>query len=383
MFSRKIKDDKTEQKVLSIMQRRWRKFKGMKRGYNSFRILVIAYILSFCLPVLVNNQALMVSYNGHWTFPAVQTFFAELPVVGLVIPNHAYPGVVFGQKNNTSECKYRDLKVQYQNEGQGNFVVMPLYPYGYKDMVAGDGVKEDVFTKPLGRTSDGGFRLFGTDDSGGDVFSKIMYGFNISISFALLLSFIEYLIGIPLGATLGYLGGWFDILMQRIIEIWASLPLLFLIIIVVSILTPSFGLLLGLLSVASWVGITTYVRAEFYREKAKDYVAAAVSIGIPTWKIMLKHILPNSLVPLITFFPFTLIGGITALVSLDFLGFGLPPGTPSWGSMISIGLDHINDGYWWLTVVPLTAMFLTLMMTVFIGEAIREAFDPKVFSRLR
>lgn len=383
MFSKKSKAAETEQKIPTIMQRRWRKFKSLKRGYNSFRILIVAYMLSFCLPILVNNQALMVSYNGQWAFPAVRAFFADLPIISLIVKKQTYQGVTFGQVNNTSECKFRDLKIQYDKEGQGNFVIMPLYPYGYKDMVDADGVREDVFAKPFTRTSDGGFRLFGTDDSGADVFSKITYGFNISISFALLLSIIEYLIAIPLGASLGYLGGLFDMLMQRVIEIWASLPLLFLIIIVVSMATPSFGLLLGLLSVASWVGITTYVRAEFYREKSKDYVAAAVSIGIPTWKIMLKHILPNSLVPLITFFPFTLIAGIGSLVSLDFLGFGLPPGTPSWGSMISVGLEHINDGYWWLTVVPLSAMFLTLMLTVFLGEAIREAFDPKVFSRLR
>lgn len=383
MFSKKSKAAETEQKIPTIMQRRWRKFKSLKRGYNSFRILIVAYMLSFCLPILVNNQALMVSYNGQWAFPAVRAFFADLPIISLIVKKQTYQGVTFGQVNNTSECKFRDLKIQYDKEGQGNFVIMPLYPYGYKDMVDADGVREDVFAKPFTRTSDGGFRLFGTDDSGADVFSKITYGFNISISFALLLSIIEYLIAIPLGASLGYLGGLFDMLMQRVIEIWASLPLLFLIIIVVSMATPSFGLLLGLLSVASWVGITTYVRAEFYREKAKDYVAAAVSIGIPTWKIMLKHILPNALVPLITFFPFTLIAGIGSLVSLDFLGFGLPPGTPSWGSMISVGLEHINDGYWWLTVVPLSAMFLTLMLTVFLGEAIREAFDPKVFSRLR
>ncbi len=383
MFSRKSKAVETEQKIPTIMQRRWRKFKSLKRGYIAFRVLTVAYLLSFCLPILVNNQALMVSYNGQWSFPAVRTFFVELPIVGLLVSNKTYQGVSFGQENNTSECRYRDLKVQYQQQGQGNFVLMPLYPYGPRDIVGADGVKEDVFSKPLAHTSDGGFRLFGTDDSGADVFSKIAYGFNISISFALLLSLIEYLIGVPLGAALGYLGGMFDILMQRVIEIWASLPLLFLIIIIVSMTKPSFGLLLFLLSIVGWVGITTYIRAEFYREKAKDYVAAAVSIGIPTWKIMLKHILPNSLVPLITFFPFTLIAGIGSLVSLDFLGFGLPPGTPSWGSMISIGLEHINDGYWWLTVVPLSAMFLTLMLTVFIGEAIREAFDPKVFSRLR
>jgi microcin C transport system permease protein len=182
---------------------------------------------------------------------------------------------------------------------------------------------------------------------------------------------------------MGYFGRWFDLLMQRFMEIWGSLPFLFLIIIVVSIVRPSFFVLVLLLVVFSWLGIAQQMRAQFYREKTRDYTAAAISIGVPTRRILLRHILPNSLVPIITFFPFAVVGDIGALVSLDFLGFGLAPPTPSWGEMVSIGMDNLTNGYWWLVLVPLGALFVTLMLVVFIGEAVREAFDPKTFSRLR
>jgi microcin C transport system permease protein len=201
--------------------------------------------------------------------------------------------------------------------------------------------------------------------------------------FALLLALLEYLIGVPIGAMLGFFGGRFDILAQRLIEIWATVPFLFLVIIVASIVRPNFALLLLLLALFTWVGITVLIRAEFYREKAKDYVAAAVAIGVPRWKIMFKHILPNSLVPIITYFPFSVVAGIGALVSLDFLGFGLPPPTPSWGEMMSVGLQHLATGKWWLMLSPMAALFVTLTLIVFIGESVREAFDPRTFSRLR
>jgi microcin C transport system permease protein len=171
--------------------------------------------------------------------------------------------------------------------------------------------------------------------------------------------------------------------MQRFIEIWQSLPFLFLIIILVSIFRPSFLLLVVLLTLFAWISVAAQMRAQYYREKTRDYVAAAVSIGVPTWKILVNHILPNSLVPIITFFPFAVVGGIGALVSLEFLGFGLAPPTPSWGEMVGVGLREITNGYWWLVLVPLGAMFSTLILVVFIGEGVREAFDPKTFSRLR
>ncbi|MFZ9870917.1 MAG: ABC transporter permease subunit [Candidatus Kapaibacteriota bacterium] len=258
---------------------------------------------------------------------------------------------------------------------------MPFYPFGPIEDITQSGNTQ--FLAPFEADGAGNTRWFGTDDRGRDVFARMAYGFNVSLSFALALVILEYLIGIPLGMISGFRGGWFDIILQRFIEIWSTLPILFVIIIVVSLFTPSFILLLGLLSITSWIGITWLIRAEFLREKSKDYVAAAVSIGVTTRTILLKHILPNSLVPIITYFPFAIVAGIGALVSLDFLGFGLPPPTPSWGEMVSLGLKYITTNKWWLVAAPLGAMFVTLLLTVFVGESVREAFDPKVFSRLR
>jgi microcin C transport system permease protein len=223
--------------------------------------------------------------------------------------------------------------------------------------------------------------LFGTDDRARDVLARLLYGFNISISFALVVTLFAYLIGVSIGALLGYFGGKVDILGQRIIEIWSTLPFLYVMIIVSSILQPNFILLVLIMTAFGWEGITYYVRGEFYREKARDYVSAAVSLGAKNHTIIFKHVLPNSVTPIISFAPFAIVADISSLVALDFLGFGLPPPTPSWGQLIRQGMTNIEN--WWLVAAPLAAMFLTLIAIVFIGEAIREAFDPKVYSRLR
>ncbi len=367
-------------KSLTINQRRWRKFKGLKRGYYSFLILVTAYILSLFLPLLVNNKAIIVHYNGETYFPAAKSFFVNIPAIGSIFGSDFYSGESFGQVGNSGEAVYRKLQLQYEREGGSNYLLMPLYKFGPIEDISVDG--NDPLKAPFDSDSQGQFRLLGTDDRGRDVFARMVYGFTVSISFALIMVLIDYIIGVPIGGMLGYFGGWFDIIMQRIIEIWSTLPILFIVIIIASLIRPDFWMLILILSLVGWIGPTVLMRAEFYREKAKDYVAAAISIGVPTRKIILKHILPNSLVPIITFFPFTVVGGITALVSLDFLGFGLPPPTPSWGQMLGVGLSNITSS-WWLVMVPLSAMFSTLLLTVFIGEGIREAFDPKVFSRLR
>ncbi len=357
---------------LSVNQRRWRKFKTLRRGYYSFVILLVAYALSFLLPVLVNNKPVVVKYQGEWYFPAVADLFG--------IPAF-HSGEQFGVIGETGECNYRLLESKFSSDGSDNFIIMPLYPYSPSEDINVAGNQK--FLPPLTSVDGSTSRLLGTDDRGRDVFVRMAYGFNVSLSFALILALMEYLIGVPIGAMSGYFGGKFDLILQRFVEMWSTLPVLFLIIIVVSLTAPNFFLLLGLLVFVSWIGIALYMRAEFLRERSKDYVAAAISIGVPTHKVILKHILPNSLVPVITYFPFAIVAGISALVSLDFLGFGLPPGTPSWGEMFRLGIDYISQNKWWLVMSPMLAMFLTLSVAVFIGEAVREAFDPKTFSRLR
>ncbi|MBI2793531.1 MAG: ABC transporter permease subunit [Ignavibacteria bacterium] len=359
-------------KSQSLLSRRWQKFKSLKRGYYSFVILVIIYLLSFLLPVLVSNKALVVQYNGSKMFPA----FADL--VGLA-SYHGYED--FGLKSAGGEVNYRRLSQEFEKADNGNYVIMPLYPFSPQEDISVEG--NEKFLPPLTPGTHTAARLLGTDDRGRDVFARMAYGLNVSLSFALLLAILEYCIGVPIGAISGYFGGKFDLILQRVVEIWFTLPVLFIIIIVVSLVSPNFFLLLGLLLLVSWISIALYIRAEFLRERTRDYVAAAVSIGVPTWKIIVRHILPNSLVPIITFFPFSIVSGITALVSLDYLGFGLPPGTPSWGEMFGLGVQYINQNKWWLVMSPMSAMFFTLSLTVFVGEAVREAFDPKTFSRLR
>lgn len=369
----------TTTKQLSINQRRWKKFKSLKRGYYSLLILVFSYLLSFLLPLLISDKALVVHHNGETSFPAFRDFAASLIPFESLKPSTFRSGTEFGQTGNEGDADYRRLDIQYEAAGGDDYVIMPIYPFGPNEDIGVNG--NEKFIGPFTADANGFTRIFGTDDRGRDVLARMSYGFGVSISFALLVAILEYLIGIPLGAVMGYFGGKLDVLMQRFIEIWQSLPFLFLIIIVVSIVGPSFMLLVYFLAAFAWIGITTQMRAQFYREKTKDYVAAAVSIGVPTWKILLKHIFPNTLVPIITYFPFAVVASIGALVSLDFLGFGLAPPTPSWGQMIGVGLSNLTK--YWLVLVPMGAMFVTLSLVVFIGEGIREAFDPKVFSRLR
>ncbi len=342
---------------LSILKKRWLKFKTLKRGYYSFIILIILYTLSWFLPMLINNRALIVSYEGELYLPAISGY---------------YPGSEFGQ-DVPGEAIYRDLKESWEQFESDNWLLMPPYPYSPFEDITVKGNK--MYEAPSST------HWLGTDNTGRDVFARLCYAFNISISFALVLTILNYIIGVLVGGSMGYFGGKFDLFFQRIIEIWSSLPMLFVIIIISSIIRPSFFLLIFIYTIVNWIGMTYLMRAEFYREKSKDYVAAALSMGQTNFKVMFKHILPNSLVPIITYFPFSVVGGISALVGLDYLGFGMPPPTPSWGQMLDVGLQNISK--WWMVFAPVSAQFVTLIMVVFIGEAVREAFDPKVYSRLR
>ena len=342
----------------SILKRRWKKFKTLKRGYYSLVTLTVLYTISFFLPVLINNKALIVKYNGSYHFPIFSGYCEGNEFVQDV------PG----------EPRYRVLQKEFSNQNQtGNWVLMPPYPYSPYEDITTEGNK--MYESPSRK------HWLGTDNTGRDVFARLCYAFNISISFALILTLINYVIGVLIGGTMGYFGGKFDLIFQRLIEVWSSLPMLFVIIILSSILKPSFLLLIGIYTLVNWISMTYLMRAEFYREKSRAYVAAALSMGQSNFKVMFKHILPNSLVPIITYFPFAVVAGITALVGLDYLGFGLSPPTPSWGQMLDVGLQNIRK--WWMVFAPVTAQFLTLLCIVFIGEGVREAFDPKVYSRLR
>ena len=354
--------------AVSLLRKRLRKFRRIKRGYYSFVIIVGAYLLSFMLPVLANNVALVVRHDGRFYFPLL-TY---------------YPASEFGQ-SAFGDPDYRALRNQFGKEGRGDWVLMPPIPYGPNEDLL------DPSAAPPNPPS--GAHIFGTDDRGRDVLVRLAYGFNISLTFALLVTLFADVTGVIVGAALGYFGSRIDIVGQRFIEIWSSLPFLYTIMIVSSIivpiylpgrmvfLQPSLWLLVVILAAFDWMAITYYIRGEFYREKAKDYVGAAIATGVSEPAIMFRHILPNALTPVVSFAPFEIVANISALVALDFLGFGLPAPTPSWGELIGQGMQNLT--IWWLVFFPLAFLFLTLLLVVFIGEAVREAFDPKEFSRLR
>jgi microcin C transport system permease protein len=352
----------------SILERRLRKFRRLKRGYYSFLAIVAAYLVSFLLPLIANNVALVVKYHGRYFFPLLRYHSAT----------------EFGV-NAIGEPDYRDLQQRLARAGSGDWALMPLIPYGPNESLL------DLPGAPPNPPSAG--HIFGTDDRGRDVLVRLAYGFNISLTFAMLVTAVGNALGVMIGASLGYFGGKLDIVGQRGIEIWSSLPFLYTIIIVSSIvvpiylpgrnqlLQPSFWLLVFILAAFDWMGMTFYIRGEYYREKAKDYVGAALVTGVSERAVMFRHILPNALTPVISFAPFEIVANISALVALDFLGFGLPAPTPSWGELIGQGMENLTK--WWLVLFPLGLLFLTLLLVVFIGEAVREAFDPKEFSRLR
>ncbi|RME74335.1 MAG: ABC transporter permease subunit [Planctomycetota bacterium] len=263
-------------------------------------------------------------------------------------------------------------------------IVMPPYPFSPGELLLnyeGSPPYPPVWARPANAA--GMWPLLGTDFDGRDVLSQLLYGFRVSFAFALAVALIGYAIGVSVGGIMGYFGGWIDIAVQRVIEVWSSIPFLFTIMILASVINPGFLALAVLLIVLrSWLGITYTVRGEFYRERSRDYVQAARAIGLRDTKIMRRHILPNALVPVVTFLPFDIVAYIGALVSLDYLGFGLPPSTPSWGRLLRQGADNVKN-YPELVIIPVIAFAVTLFCVVMIGEAVREAFDPKEYARLR
>lgn len=346
-MSEKINDIVTG---LSPGQRAWLRFRSNRRGYISLWIFSVLFVLCFFAEVLSNDKPLIVNYEGEFYFPVVKI----------------YPETTFGGDFET-EADYTDSFVRNQLSRNGNWMIEPLNPYSYNTI---NFVSDLPNPAP---PSDHNF--MGTDDRGRDVLARVIYGFRISVWFALALMVIGVAIGIVMGAIQGYFSGKTDLIMQRIIEVWSSMPELYLLIIFASIFQPSIWLLMILLSLFGWMGLSDYVRAEFLRGRNLDYVRSARAMGLTDFSIMSKHLLPNSLTPVITFLPFRISGAILALTSLDFLGLGVPPTTPSLGELLSQGKENIEA--WWLSLSAFVVLVGTLMLLIFIGEALREALDTR------
>ncbi len=343
-------------KLNPLTIRKIKRFKSIRRGYYSSIILLILIVLSCFAELLVSSRALVVSYQGNYYFPTY----------GKILP-----GKTFGL-DYEYETNYRQLSRKFKEEKSSDYILMPLAPFNEyeNDLVDGE--------YPPTAPSSAQQHYLGTDSSGRDVLARLVYGFRIAIFFSLFLLMCNYMVGIAIGCMMGYIGGKFDLFFQRIIEVWSNMPFLYVVIIVSSIMVPSFWTLIMIMVFFGWMQMTWYMRTSTYKEKAREYVMAAKSIGASDVRIVFHHILPNSISIIVTFIPFSIAGGISSLTSLDYLGFGLPAPTPSWGELLQQGTSNM-EAYWMAGSVTV-AMIVILAMVTFIGEAIREAFDPKKFT---
>lgn len=339
-----------------VTRRRLDKFRKLRRAHVSFWVLLVTYGLTLFADLIANNQPLAVRYGGKMFFPVL--FF--------------YSGNHFGLAE-TDRPRYKEMaRTPAFAPGSGNWILFAPVPYGYNESLLDlDG---NPPTPPTRRN------LLGTDDRGRDILTRLIHGYRISFSFALLITLVGMTLGIMVGALQGYLGGIFDITAQRVIEIVSALPFLYIVIIVGSSLGSSILVLLIVFAMFNWIGISYYMRSEFYRLREVPFVEAARAMGLGRAKIMFRHILPNALTPVLTFLPFELIGAIFALSALDFLGFGLPAPAPSWGELMRQGMSNITS--YWLSLFPAIALFAVLLLIAFVGEGVRDAFDPKEFNRM-
>ena len=340
-------------KLNPLTRKKIQRFKSIRRGYYSFLIFTTLVLLSCFAELLVNNRALLVQYQGDWHFPTY----------GAVIP-----GTTFGL-DYQYETNYRDLQRKMQQEDTGDFVIMPVVPY---DPYEND-LRDDEY--PPFPPSFEDKHYLGTDTIGRDVMARLVYGFRTAIFFSLILLVVSYIIGVSIGAAMGYFGGLFDLLFQRIIEIWSNIPFLYVIMIISSIMIPNFFTLIAIILVFGWIQMTWYMRTVTYKEKAREYVMAAKALGASHSRVIFNHILPNTVSIIVTFIPFSIANGIIALTSLDYLGFGLPAPTPSWGELLAQGSNNLESI--WIVSSVIVSMTVILVMVTFIGEAVREAFDPK------
>ena len=332
-----------------LTRRRFANLRANRRGFWSLWLFLVLFGVSLFAEMLANDRPLLVRYDGHFYVPV----FRE------------YPETTFGGVFPT-EAVYRDPVVQQDIRAKGWILWAPI-PFRYDTINYQLPVPAPAPPSPV--------NWLGTDDLGRDVMARLVYGFRISVLFGLALTLLSSVIGVAAGAVQGYFGGRIDLFFQRFIEIWSGLPVLYLLIILASIVEPNFWWLLGLMLLFSWMALVGVVRAEFLRARNFDYVRAARALGVRDRVIMWKHVLPNAMVATLTFLPFILNGSITTLTSLDFLGFGLPPGSPSLGELLSQGKANIQAP--WLGLTGFFVLALMLSLLTFVGEAVRDAFDPR------
>ncbi len=340
----------------SPARRVWQRFRQQRLGYWSLIVFVTAFVLSLAGPLWSNDKPLVVRYDGHLYFPLVKT----------------YPETAFGGDFPTP-ADYLDPYIRDRFSRPGNFAIYPPNHYYYDTL--------NYFSRVPSPAPPSHENWLGTDAEGRDVFARLLYGFRVSVEFALALTAIGTLLGVCAGAVQGFFGGRTDIVGQRLIEVWSAMPELYLLIIFSSIFEPGFILLIVLLSLFGWIGLSDYVRAEFLRNRTQDYVRAARAIGLSNWQIMWRHVLPNSLTPVITFLPFRMSGAILSLTSLDFLGLGVPPPTPSLGELLQEGKDNLDA--WWISISTFGVLVLTLLLLTFMGDALRNALDTRVNDAMR
>ena len=362
-----------------INRRRWQNFKGNRRGYYSLIAFLVLFGLCLIAEVISNDKPILVSYKGEWLSPVLVDY-----------PEEKFGGFL-------AVTDYKDPVILDEINAHGWMLWPPVrYSYGsinkdYPRLKNASGLCLGFPAPPTWATSDayceappdqiaryeaiGNRNWLGTDDQGRDVLARLIYGFRISVLFGLILTALSAVIGIAAGAVQGYFGGWVDLLFQRFLEIWSSIPSLFVLIIIASVLPPGFWILLGILLLFEWVSLVGLVRAEFLRGRNLEYVTAAKALGLSDTKIMFKHILPNATVATLTFLPFMLSGAITALTSLDFLGLGLPPGSPSLGEMVSQAYGNLQAP--WLGFAAFFSIAILLSLLIFVGEGVRDALDPR------
>lgn len=332
-----------------LARRRLNLFKANKRGYWSLWIFLFLFLLSLCAELIANDKPIVLNYNNEFYFPVFKTYSEK----------------TFGGDFD-AEAAYRDPFIEERINANG-WMVWPLVRYSYS-----------TINYDLGRPAPAppsSENWLGTDDQGRDILARLIYGFRISVLFGLSLTILSSIVGIMAGAVQGYFGGWVDLLFQRFIEIWSGLPELFLLIILASIVAPNFWWLLAILLLFTWMSLTHLVRAEFLRARNFDYVKAARALGVSERRIMVRHVLPNALVSAMTMIPFIMSGGVTALTTLDFLGFGLPPGSASLGELLLQGKNNLQAP--WLGFTGFFTIAGMLVLIIFISEAVRDAFDPR------